>query len=59
MNKYSFRPGQLVQLRAGGPKMVVETSHDEYCYCSWFSGAKHNKERFSFAALQTYQESEE
>lgn len=59
MAESNFKPGDLVQLKAGGPKMVVESASDDWCYCSWFSGAKHNKERFAFAALQEYQEDNE
>jgi uncharacterized protein YodC (DUF2158 family) len=56
MAKTKYQPGDFVQLRSGGPKMVVE----EYlgyadCYeCSWFSGTKHNKQRFKEMALQVY-----
>ena len=56
-----FKAGDLVQLKAGGPKMVVEkfiNFADEY-QCSWFSGAKHNSQRFSEEALMLFQESDE
>lgn len=53
-----FKPGDLVQLKAGGPKMVVETwvEYVKAYECTWFAGAKHNSERFKEAVLQPYEE---
>lgn len=53
-----FRPGDLVQLKAGGPKMVVEQydSYRDSYECTWFSGAKHNSERFKEQALVAFVE---
>lgn len=59
-----FNNGDLVQLKSGGPKMVVDSMHTpqfgddtrtQY-RCKWFSGAKHNSETFHADALQSYQE---
>lgn len=40
MSGNKFNPGDLVQLKAGGPKMVVEQWNAlKHAYnCSWFSG---------------------
>lgn len=51
-----FEAGDLVQLKAGGPKMVVEKflQYNESYRCSWFAGAKHNREEFTEEAIETY-----
>lgn len=41
----AFEPGDLVQLKSGGPRMTVErivkcTGPGEYLHCQWFSGEK-------------------
>jgi len=56
-----FKAGELVQLKAGGPKMVVEewVTYGESYSCTWFSGAKHNHQRFKEEALQPYEEDNE
>ncbi|MFT8690635.1 MULTISPECIES: YodC family protein [Acetobacter] len=53
-----FNAGDVVQLKAGGPKMVVEKWLDgpEVYKCTWFAGAKHNSERFTEEALQIFVE---
>lgn len=68
MAKQKFEAGDLVQLKAGGPKMVVEQVHKPLEYgeilskgqisyrCTWFSGAKHNREDFKEEALQVFKE---
>jgi uncharacterized protein YodC (DUF2158 family) len=56
-----FKAGELVQLKAGGPKMVVEewNTFNEAYNCSWFSGAKHNNQLFKEEAIQPYEEENE
>lgn len=51
-----FKPGDIVQLKAGGPKMVVESWSDYHksYVCTWFAGSKHNSEKFKEEALQPY-----
>lgn len=39
-----FKPGDLVQLKSGGPVITVKIVHatgmdDEECSCEWFSGS--------------------
>lgn len=52
-----FKPGDIVQLKSGGPAMTVENvvSYDSTTYgCSWFSGAKDSHKRFAEEALQKF-----
>ncbi|MEA3000715.1 MAG: putative small protein [Sphingomonadales bacterium] len=52
-----FKAGDLVKLKAGGPKMVVEellSMTVPKARCSWFAGAKHNKELFALASLEPW-----
>ncbi|PHQ69155.1 MAG: DUF2158 domain-containing protein [Sneathiella sp.] len=57
-----FKPGEIVQLKAGGPKMVVERvansrhADSSTYYCTWFSGAKHNHEGFKEESIQPFLE---
>lgn len=59
MSKTHFKAGDLVQLKAGGPKMVIESvfSSDSY-ECTWFAGAKHNSKYFTGDALQPWADDE-
>lgn len=61
MAKTKYQAGDLVQLKAGGPKMVVEQYHSfgENYECTWFAGSKHNNQRFKEEALQLYNEDDE
>lgn len=65
MSDYKFAPGDQVQLKSGGPKMTVETitkgqfADSPTYFCTWFSGAKHNKHGFSEAALDEHSEDNE
>jgi len=38
----NFQPGDVVQLKSGGPKMTVESLDQPKgeAYCSWFEGGK-------------------
>ena len=65
MSGNKFSPGDLVQLKSGGPKMTVEKAAGGFggdsttYFCTWFSGAKHNKHGFSEEALQVFSEDNE
>ena len=55
----TFKAGDLVQLKSGGPKMVIEKSADFEVgawECSWFAGAKNNTRNFQEAALKIWEE---
>lgn len=56
-----FKPGDIVQLKSGGPKMVVESWSDfsKNYDCSWFAGSKHNSQTFKEEALQPYSAADE
>jgi uncharacterized protein YodC (DUF2158 family) len=58
MAKAKFEPGDFVQLKSGGPKMVVEqhNNYNDSYLCTWFSGAKHNTHNFQAAALRIYED---
>lgn len=61
MEGSKFKPGDLVQSKAGGPKMVVErwNALNHGYNCSWFSGAKHNNQIFMEEAIQPYKEEDD
>ncbi|QXT36860.1 DUF2158 domain-containing protein [Sphingomonas sanguinis] len=56
MANIDFKAGDLVELISGSPIMTVEQSvfmSDGLKYrCTWFAGAKHNRELFVGAALR-------
>ena len=67
MEDYKFKPGDLVQLKSGGPKMTVERqicsdtlnygdNPPNYYTCTWFAGSKGNSKRFVENALKKYSE---
>jgi uncharacterized protein YodC (DUF2158 family) len=53
----SFKPGDVVQLKSGGPTMTVETVGNHgmtgvpLVWCSWFEGKKRMKDTFAPEAL--------
>lgn len=64
MAETEFKAGDLVMLKAGGPVMVVDRVFERESYsnesttyrCTWFSGAKHNREDFHEEALMLSEE---
>jgi len=52
-----LNPGDLVQLKSGGPVMTIELIDENemltssQALCSWFDGKKLTKESFSLEAL--------
>ncbi|MDR5651832.1 YodC family protein [Ruixingdingia sedimenti] len=54
MTKDDLKPGDLVQLKSGGPVMTYEG--EAYmtgdALCCWFDGGKRMREGFTFAALK-------
>ncbi len=42
----TFKAGDLVVLKSGGPVMTVDEQNSYGVECVWFAGAKHEKARF-------------
>ena len=59
MTEQPFKPGDVVQLRSGGPVMTVESigsmMDDESVNCVWFEKTKQMHGSFKAPALQHYQ----
>lgn len=52
----SFKPGDIVQLKSGGPPMTVvefDAYHQAF-HCEWFKGASLEKANIAEAALKLY-----
>jgi uncharacterized protein YodC (DUF2158 family) len=54
----SFKEGDVVQLKSGGPKMTIDgvAPQGKY-YCVWFAGAKREFHSFSAETLTPWTES--
>jgi len=51
----SFKVGDIVQLKSGGPEMTVQTvptTHSHYYNCQWFAGKKLESGHFPADSLQ-------
>ena len=55
MTEPNFKPGDFVELKSGGPKMVVDSLTSGGCHCTWFSGSKQNRGYFSKETLKPYE----
>lgn len=52
-----FKPGDVVQLKSGGPKMTVHHIHgDGDVTCDWFIGHEQRTGTFNHDALQLAEE---
>ena len=49
----TFKSGDLVQLKSGGPKMVVDRYVKRRVCCQWFSGENLQSASFSEVSLQS------
>jgi uncharacterized protein YodC (DUF2158 family) len=49
--KYSFRRGDVVALRSGGPEMAVVTGVGVLVECEWFVGKKAERKYFLAAEI--------
>ena len=52
MSMQQFKPGDVVQLKSGGPAMTVDSMSDETWLCQWFENSTLRSESFRPAALQ-------
>ncbi len=53
----TYKIGDIVQLKSGGPKMTVDTipklpTHNHYG-CTWFAGAKKEQSSFHVDVIET------
>ena len=51
----AFKPGDVVQLKSGGPAMTVSKVEGDICHCAWFTGAEVKRSSFKTETLETYQ----
>lgn len=55
-----FKPGDVVQLKSGGPAMTISEITTNYdgnlsgYRCEWFKGASNERAHFAEDTLQTY-----
>lgn len=58
----TYKIGDLVQLKAGGPKMVISGgpygSNKDHFDCDWFAGATNKRSRYIDGALQPWVDKE-
>lgn len=54
LNEQDLKPGDLVQLKSGGPVMTYEGEGAMLgsALCVWFAGRVMQRERFDYAALK-------
>jgi uncharacterized protein YodC (DUF2158 family) len=53
MTQHDFTPGDLVQLKSGGPKMTYAGDDTiGRAICVWFDGPKHERQCFNHATLE-------
>lgn len=52
----AFKPGDIVQLKSGGPAMTVSEANGRGSYqCEWFKGASNERAYFSEHTLKAYE----
>lgn len=55
MSEEAFKPGDMVQLRSGGPVMTVQGLRTGDVICVWFDKTKQTQGVFNPAMLARYQ----
>lgn len=59
----TFKPGDIVRLKSGGPDMTVDKEPFEFApdkvWCVWFSGKKRERGDFPRAGLELVPEKDE
>ena len=55
MSDMTFKPGDLVQLRSGGPSMTLASGDGTTCVCMWFDAQQRlDSQPFPAHVLQAY-----
>lgn len=47
-----LKPGDVVVLKSGGPKMTIKFIEGEEACCSWFESGKVSEQRFGLEMLE-------
>ena len=55
MNDEQFKPGDVVILKSGGPRMTIATIEGRSALCEWFSDDQHAQSK-SFALISLKQD---
>lgn len=55
MNAPAISPGDVVQLKSGGPLMTVAWTEDGEAFCEWFVGGKKEGSTFPVSSLHKKQ----
>lgn len=48
----NLNPGDVVELKSGGPLMTIRYIEKEVAFCDWFTGAEARNSRFSLVQLK-------
>ena len=51
-----FKPGDIVQLKSGGPKMTVQDVRPQTIHCQWFAGSKLEDGHFNKESIIKFKE---
>jgi len=46
-----LKPGDVVQLKSGGPFMTIESVDDADAVCVWFEQSRQNRDKFALIML--------
>jgi uncharacterized protein YodC (DUF2158 family) len=49
-----MKPGDVVVLNSGGPKMTISSIDSAGAFCIWFSGDKRDQQVFPLETLKAY-----
>jgi uncharacterized protein YodC (DUF2158 family) len=47
----SFKAGDVVQLKSGGPQMTIHAINNDVATCVWFEGKKVHRDTFATVLL--------
>jgi uncharacterized protein YodC (DUF2158 family) len=52
----TFKEGDVVTLKSGGPKMTVFKIDSVDVWCEWFDGNEHKRDYFTNSVLKIYEQ---